>query len=84
MGGFNGSAMIPEGGDMVVASALRSASPLAWFPAGAEAVMRCDDFRIEYRPDGSVKQFYSDITGGRGRGSQHGALNGAWEMPRKC
>ncbi|KAL4427842.1 hypothetical protein ABPG75_001931 [Micractinium tetrahymenae] len=62
LGGFSGSTMIPEGGDVVVASALRSASPLAWYPSGAEAVMRCDDFRIEYRPDGSVKQFYSDIT----------------------
>ncbi|KAI7839290.1 hypothetical protein COHA_006988 [Chlorella ohadii] len=61
LGGWNGSAMIPEGGEMVVASALRSASPLAWSPAGAEAVLRCDDFRIDYRPDGSVKQFYSDI-----------------------
>lgn len=60
--------MIPEGGDVVVASALRSASPLAWYPSGAEAVMRCDNFRIEYRPDGSVKQFYSDITGARRSG----------------
>ena len=65
VGGWNGTVMVPEGGDVVVAGALRSASPLAWYPAGAEAVLHCDDFRIEYRPDGSVKQFYSDVTGGR-------------------
>ena len=57
--------MVPEGGDVVVASALRSASPLAWYPAGASAVLRCDDFRIDYRADGSVRQFYSDVSGAR-------------------
>jgi hypothetical protein len=64
VGGFTGSVMIPQGDDMVVASALRSASPLAWYPGGASQVIHCDDFRIDYRPDGSVKQFYSDLSGG--------------------
>ncbi|PSC68118.1 cytochrome c biogenesis [Micractinium conductrix] len=62
LGGFTGSVMIPEGGDTVVASALRSASPLAWVPGGAEAVLHCDDFRIDYRADGSIRQFYSDVS----------------------
>lgn len=74
VGGWNGTTMIPEGGEVVVASALRSASPLAWAPAGAEAVLHCDDFRIDYRPDGSVRQFYSDIQGGRAAGAEGGAL----------
>jgi hypothetical protein len=64
VGGFTGSVMIPQGSETVVASALRSASPLAWNPGGASAVIRCDDFRIDYREDGSVRQFYSDLTGG--------------------
>lgn len=67
--------MIPEGGEVVVASALRSASPLAWAPTGAEAVLRCDDFRIDYRSDGSVRQFYSDI---------QGACRGGQEMMEYC
>lgn len=54
--------MVPEGGEVVVAAALRSASPLAWYPAGASAALRCDDFRIDVRPDGSVRQFYSDVS----------------------
>ncbi|KAI3428303.1 hypothetical protein D9Q98_006682 [Chlorella vulgaris] len=62
LGGFTGSVMIPQGSETVVASALRSASPLAWNPGGASAVIRCDDFRIDYREDGSVRQFYSDLT----------------------
>lgn len=60
---WNGTVMVPEGDDVVVASVLRSASPLAWYPAGASAVLHCDDFRIDYRPDGSVRQFYSDMSG---------------------
>lgn len=63
VGGWSGTIMVPEGGDVVVASALRSASPLAWYPAGASAVIHCDDFRIDYRSDGSVRQFYSDVSG---------------------
>lgn len=62
LGGWTGTIMVPEGGDIVVASALRSASPLGIYPAGADAVLRCDDFRIDYREDGSIKQFYSDMT----------------------
>lgn len=56
--------MIPQGSEVLVASALRSASPLAWSPRGAEALLRCDDFRIDVRPDGSIRQFYSDVSGG--------------------
>ena len=83
MGGFTGSVMIPEGGDTVVASALRSASPLAWVPGGAEAVLHCDDFRIDYRADGSIRQFYSDVSGGLlSRGRDRGRLAGL--QPAAC
>jgi cytochrome c biogenesis protein len=61
LGGYSGTAMIPEGGDALVSTLLRPASPLARLPEGGQAVLHVDDFRIEYRSDGSIKQFYTDI-----------------------
>lgn len=34
LGGFNGTAIIPEGTDLVMASALQPATPLARYPKG--------------------------------------------------
>ena len=62
VGGYKGSMMIPQGGDQLVAEALQPASSLARLPAGASAVVHVDDFRIDYRPDGSVRQFYTDAS----------------------
>lgn len=61
LGGFTGTAMIPEGGEALVAPMLRPASPFARTPAGGEAVLRVDGFRIDYRSDGSVRQFFTDL-----------------------
>ena len=61
VGGYTGSVMIPEGGDLLVASALQPASPLARLPPGGQAVLHVDNFDIDYRPDGSVRQFKTDI-----------------------
>ena len=61
VGGFSGTVMIPEGGDALVASYLRPASPFAALPAGGKAVLRVEDFAIEYRSDGSVKQFVTQM-----------------------
>jgi len=60
-GGYTGTAMIPEGGEALVGTLLRPASPLARPPAGADAVLEVGDFRIDYRSDGSVQQFFTDI-----------------------
>ena len=68
LGGFTGTAMVPEGGDLLIADALRGASPLAPLPAGGSGVLHVDDFLIDYRPDGSVRQFYTDVSGARGGG----------------
>lgn len=62
LGGYGGSAMIPEGGDALLAPLLRPASPFATLPAGASAVLKVNDFRIDYRSDGSVRQFFTDIS----------------------
>ena len=61
VGGFSGSVMIPEGGDSLVASSLRPFSPLAHLPAGGEAVIKVNDFSIDYRSDGSVRQFLTGV-----------------------
>lgn len=61
VGGFSGTVMIPEGGDALVASYLRPASPLAQLPAGGQAVLRVEDFSIDYRSDGSVRQFVTQL-----------------------
>lgn len=61
LGGYTGDAMITEGGEALVAPMLRPASPFSWTPAGASAVLKVDDFRIDYRSDGSVRQFFTDF-----------------------
>jgi cytochrome c biogenesis protein len=64
LGGWHGTVMIPEGTAAPVEGALRPATPLAMMPGGGASLLRVDDFRIDYRSDGSVKQFLTDIAGG--------------------
>ena len=54
--------MVPEDGDFVLAQALTPGSPVAQLPKGASRVAHVDSFRINYRPDGSVQQFNSQIS----------------------
>ncbi|KAF8066257.1 CCS1 [Scenedesmus sp. PABB004] len=61
-GGWKGTAMVPEGQEFVVGDALRPASALATTPGGARTVLQVNRFSIDTRPDGSVAQFYSDLT----------------------
>jgi len=61
-GGWRGSAMVPEGQEFLVAQAISPASAISRLPRGAKAVMHVNGFRIETRPDGSVAQFYSDLS----------------------
>eukprot|EP00879_Flechtneria_rotunda_P026587 GHRR01028360.1.p1 GENE.GHRR01028360.1~~GHRR01028360.1.p1 ORF type:complete len:510 (+),score=178.19 GHRR01028360.1:709-2238(+) len=61
-GGWKGSAMCPEGQEFVVAQAIKPASSIATPPNGAETVLEVNKFSIDTRPDGSVAQFYSDLT----------------------
>ncbi|KAI8464282.1 MAG: c-type cytochrome synthesis 1 [Monoraphidium minutum] len=61
-GGWKGSAMVPQGQEFLVSAAIRPQSAISSLPAGAKAVMRVDGFRIETRPDGSVAQFFSDLS----------------------
>ena len=60
--GWRGSALAPEGSSFGVATALNPATRLAPRPAGAAALLRVDDFRINYRDDGSVAQFESGLS----------------------
>eukprot|EP00887_Chlorella_sp_A99_P002598 scaffold6.g2598.t1 len=62
VGGWHGTLIVPEGGETLVGEALVPATPLARPPAGAAAVLHVDDFRIDYRTDGSVRQFFTDVT----------------------
>lgn len=61
VGGFGGSVMITEGSDALLASSLRPSSPFAMLPSSASALLHVDDFKIDYRADGSVRQFVSDL-----------------------
>jgi cytochrome c biogenesis protein len=61
LGGYSGTAMIPVGSAAPVAGLLRPASPAARLPVGGGAALRVDAFRIDYRDDGSVRQFFSDV-----------------------
>ena len=61
LGGFSGSAMIPEGSSATFSSLLRPASMVALPPQGSSSSVRVDDFRIAYRSDGSIQQFYTDV-----------------------
>lgn len=61
-GGVKGTVMAPEGTDFVVSDYLRPLSPIARVPRSADNVMHVNKFTIDYRPDGQVAQFYSDLT----------------------
>lgn len=61
-GGWKGTALCPEGGEFVVANALYPASSISTLPKGSKAVMQVNKFSIDTRPDGSVAQFYSDLS----------------------
>lgn len=62
LGGFKGSVMVPTGGDFLVAQALTPNSPVGSLPKGAKQVLHVNGFDVEYRPDGSVQQFKSDLS----------------------
>lgn len=62
LGGFRGDIFLDEGSRSLVASYLEPNSPIAPLPAGARNVLQVNDFRITYRPDGSVEQFFSDLS----------------------
>jgi cytochrome c biogenesis protein len=47
-----------QGEEFRVGDVIRPVSPLASAPSGASKVMRVNKFSIDYRPDGSVAQFY--------------------------
>jgi cytochrome c biogenesis protein len=47
-----------QGEEFRVGDVIRPVSPLASPPSGASKVMRVNKFNIDYRPDGSVAQFY--------------------------
>lgn len=61
-GGWKGAVMCPEGQEFLVANRITPASVFSQLPAGAKTVVTVNDFNIDTRPDGSVAQFYSDLT----------------------
>ena len=62
LGGFDGTAMVQEGDAVPFSSLLRPSTILAIPPKGSSSFLKVDDFRIQYRPDGSIQQFFSDIS----------------------
>ncbi|EFJ49656.1 hypothetical protein VOLCADRAFT_41429, partial [Volvox carteri f. nagariensis] len=61
-GTLKGTVMCPEGQDFLVSSFLVPSSPIASMPDAASSVIHVNRFLIDYRPDGSVAQFYSDLS----------------------
>lgn len=61
-GGYKGTAMVPEGQELFVADAIRPVSSVAISPDGASKILHVNKFNIDYRPDGSIAQFYSDLS----------------------
>ncbi|GLI62081.1 hypothetical protein VaNZ11_004641 [Volvox africanus] len=61
-GTLKGSVMCPEGQEFEISSYLVPSSPIAVMPDAATKVVHVNRFLIDYRPDGSVAQFYSDLT----------------------
>lgn len=62
LGGFDGTAMVQEGDAVPFSSLLRPSTFLAIPPKGSSSFLKVDDFRIQYRPDGSIQQFFSDVS----------------------
>lgn len=62
VGGFGGTAMVQEGDALPFSSLLRPSTMLAIPPKGSSSFLKVDDFRIQYRPDGSIQQFFSDVS----------------------
>ncbi|GFH19365.1 C-type cytochrome synthesis protein 1, partial [Haematococcus lacustris] len=61
-GGFKGTVMLPEGEEVRVEDVISPVSRVAMMPGGASKVLHVNGFSIDYRPDGSVAQFYSDLS----------------------
>ena len=55
LGGWEGNTFIPEGTEQVAVASIRPVSPLGTVPAGAEAVLHLNEFRIDYRENGQVR-----------------------------
>lgn len=71
LGGWDGTAMTPEGLEFPIGAALAPNSPLAL--ADREALdlrIHVNNFEVDYREDGQVKQFYSDLSVIDGGGRQ--------------
>ncbi|GMH32771.1 hypothetical protein BSKO_00605 [Bryopsis sp. KO-2023] len=61
-GGFKGTAMVPEGQEFTIERAWRPNSPVAIAPASGKNIVHVDNFKVDYNSDGSVEQFYSQLS----------------------
>lgn len=61
-GGFKGSVMCPEGQDFRIGDFMTPTSVLSRLPSAARSTIHVNKFDIDYRPDGSVAQFNSDLS----------------------
>lgn len=61
LGGFQGTTLTPQGLDLIVPEALQGNSVFARPTSGMNMLVHVNRFYIEYRPNGEVKQFFSDL-----------------------
>lgn len=52
------SSLTAQGEELRVSDVISAVSPLAAPPTAANNLMHVNEFKIDYRPDGSVAQFY--------------------------
>lgn len=72
VGRWEGVVMMPEGAASPVRELLHPASPFAWEAAAHAADLKFDAFQIDYRDDGSIRQFVTSVTGEAGPGGPVG------------
>lgn len=56
------SMAVLRGNTFCLVQALTPNSPVGSLPQGAKQVLHVNGFDVEYRPDGSVQQFKSDLS----------------------
>mmetsp|Transcript_7223 Transcript_7223/g.11772 ORF Transcript_7223/g.11772 Transcript_7223/m.11772 type:complete len:605 (+) Transcript_7223:81-1895(+) len=61
LGSWRGDQYVASGTSMAIEKALTPRGPLASGFRAKDQNIRVDDFRIEYRDDGSIDQFYADV-----------------------
>eukprot|EP00271_Cylindrocystis_brebissonii_P005528 TRINITY_DN17608_c0_g1_i1.p1 TRINITY_DN17608_c0_g1~~TRINITY_DN17608_c0_g1_i1.p1 ORF type:complete len:607 (+),score=132.82 TRINITY_DN17608_c0_g1_i1:382-2202(+) len=62
IGGYRGTSMTPQGLEFFIGDALVPNGVLSWPSASMNLRVHVNNFNIDYRPNGEVNQFFSDLS----------------------